>query len=87
MGRIGTSTREKLKEQLLRVLYDSYPGKMWTFQISEELLRDNEFVLQLLLELHQKKLVSCNEESSGGNVKRRWGLPQEVHRQYKNLLE
>lgn len=85
MSNISYQKKEKLKEEILRIIYESYPKFYYTYQIADHLIRDDEFVLNLLKELKEKALVVCLEESSGGNVKRKWGLKKEVYEKYKEL--
>jgi hypothetical protein len=86
MSRISSPSIEKIKEQILRYLYDSYPEMVWTYQVGDELVRDDEFVLKLLIELQNSGLVGCRNESNGGNVKRRWGMNKDIYSMYRGLL-
>ena len=86
VSRISKANEERLKESILRVLYDFYPGMLWTYQIAEEIVRDDEFVLRLLNDLHNKQVVDFRRESAGKNIKKRWGLNKEVYDKYKELL-
>ncbi|MEK6841189.1 MAG: hypothetical protein AABW57_00370 [Nanoarchaeota archaeon] len=85
MSKVSNEKREKLKEELLRIIYENYPGFLYTYQVAEFLIRDDEFVLDLLNELKNKNLIMCLEETSGDNIKRKWGLKKEVYEKYKEL--
>ena len=85
MSSISNEKRERIKEELLRIIYENYPNFLYTYQIADLLIRDDEFVLNLLKQLKDKNLIFCLEESSGGNVKRKWQLKREVYEQYKEL--
>ena len=87
MSKISKEKEEKIKEDLLRELYDCYPGMLWTYDVAEKIARDEEFVLRLLKELQVNGLILIKEESMGKNVKRRWGLKGEVYNKYKDLLK
>ena len=83
---ISEFKKEKIKEDILRILYDNFPKMMWTFEIAEEIIRDDEFCLKLLKDLKNKKLVNLSEESKGGKVKRRWGMVKGVYEEYGKLF-
>lgn len=85
MSKVSNEKREKLKEELLRIIYENYPGFLYTYQVAEFLIRDDEFVLDLLNELKNKNLIMCLEETSGDNIKRKWGLKKEVYEKYREL--
>ncbi len=85
MSKISLVKKEKLKEEILRVFYENYPIFLYTYHIAENLIRDDEFILNLLKELKNKNLIICLEESSGRNIKRKWSLKKEVYDTYKNL--
>lgn len=83
---ISEFKKEKIKEDILRILYDNFPKMLWTFEIAEEVIRDDEFCLKLLKNLKAKKLVNLTEESKGGKIKRRWGMHKNVYEEYKKLF-
>ena len=85
MSNISQIKKEKIKEEILRVIYENYPGFLYTYQIAENLIRDDEFVLSLLNELKNKELVTCLNETTGRNIKRKWGFTKEVYEKYKEL--
>ena len=87
MSRISLASKEKIKEQILRLLYDSHPEMLWTYQIGGELIRDDEFILKLLKELYERKLVIYLRESKGNKIKRRWGMDKGIYNKYKELLK
>ena len=86
MSKISQEKIERLKEEVLRVLYESYPEFKYTYQVSDSLLRDDEFILDLLKDLERLKLITQIEESKGKNVKRKWGLTKLTYEKYKELL-
>jgi hypothetical protein len=85
MSKLSKDKKEKLKEEVIRIIYENYPHFLYTYQIAESLIRDDEFVLSLLKELKENNLITCLEETSGENIKRKWGLVKEVYEKYKEL--
>ena len=55
MSKISDGKKEKIKEEILRVLYEIYPEFKYTYQISDLILRDDEFTLNLLKTIPIKK--------------------------------
>jgi len=86
MSKISEFKKNKIKEDILMMLYDNFPKMMWTFEIAEEMIRDDEFCLRLLEDLKDKKLVILTEESKGGKIKRRWGMHKNVYEEYGKLF-
>ena len=87
MSKISKQKEEKVKEDILRELYDCYPNMLWTYDVAGKIARDEEFVLRLLKELQVDGLVLEREESGKLRVKRKWGLKGEVYNKYKDLLK
>ncbi len=85
MSSISREKKDKLKEEILRIIYENYPRFLYTYQVAESLIRDDEFVLSLLKELKNNGLLTCIEETMGNNIKRKWGLKKEVYEKYKEL--
>ena len=85
MSNISQIKKERLKEEILRIAYENHPAFLYTYQIAEQLIRDDEFILNLLKELKNNDLITCLEESGGGNIKRKWGLKKEGYEKYKEL--
>ncbi|MEK6835577.1 MAG: hypothetical protein AABX55_00975 [Nanoarchaeota archaeon] len=86
MSQISQEKKEKIKEEILRVLYESYPEFMYTYNIADSIIRDNEFSLALLKELQKNNLIIHIEESKGNKVKRKWCLTNLAYNKYKELL-
>ncbi|MEK6835386.1 MAG: hypothetical protein AABX61_03930 [Nanoarchaeota archaeon] len=85
MSMVSDNKKERIKEEILRIIYESYPAFLYTYQVADSLIRDDEFVLSLLKELKGKNLLTCLEETTGHNIKRKWGLRKEVYDKYKEL--
>lgn len=74
MSKISGEKKEKLESEILGILYQEYPKMFFTKDISDKMIRDDEFILDLLNNLKKKKLVKNIEEGRSGKVKRKWGM-------------
>ncbi len=84
--KISDSKKEKISEQILAVLYSFNPKPLFTFQIAQEIARDEEFIKKLLIELKDKKLVvEVKKNPKGVDYLRRsrWKLTDAVYVAYK----
>lgn len=89
MSRISKQKQEKIKEEILSILYENSPKALHTNKISNLIIRDEEFTLRLLKELETKNLVrKVNKNTRGGSylARKRWGLSKEVYDAYKGLI-
>ena len=84
MSKISQSKIDRIKENILQHLFEESPRSLFTYQIAEEQARDKEFILKLLLELENKKLV--NQTQRGFTRKRKWTLTDGAYSVYKDLL-
>jgi len=85
MSLISDKKKDRIKEDIIRELYENYPGFLYTEKISENIIRDNEFTLSLLNELKKNKVVNILNETKGDKVKRKWQLNEEAFDAYKRL--
>ncbi len=84
--KISESKKEKISEQILAVLYSSYPKLLFTSEIAKETARDEEFVKNLLNSLNKKKLVTGINKNPKGLIyirRMRWKLGDETYKAYK----
>jgi len=83
--RISDEKREKIVEQILHYLFQSFPKTPFTATIAREIARDEEFIKKLLLELKEKNIVVAIRKNSKGIVfsrKIRWKLSSKVYDLY-----
>jgi len=88
MTRISKRVEDKIKEEILSVLYENITG-LSTYNIGENILRDDEFTLRLLNEMKEKGLVKQVTKSTNGKeykTKKIWVLSKEAFEAYKGLL-
>ena len=84
--RISEKKREKISEQILAFLYSISPRPVFTFNIAQEIARDEEFVKQLLSKLRSQNLViEIKKNPKGKPYKRRsrWKLGDLAYEAYK----
>lgn len=84
--RISKEKRDKISEQILAVLYNSFPKQLFTAEVSREIARDEEFTKVLLKELWEKNLVVPIKKNSKGILFSRrikWRLSNKAYGAYK----
>ena len=86
MSKIGEKKESRIKEEILRFLYDEYPAFHFTNRISYEIIRDNEFILKLMRGMLNEGLVISMKDKGGRGERVKWKLKEEVFNKYKELL-
>ncbi len=85
--RLSNNKRDKISEQILSHLFHSFPNTPYTAEIAREVIRDEEFVKRLLLDLTEKSLVVPIKKNNKGDpfLKRsKWRLSNKVYEVYKS---
>ena len=80
--KISEEKKEKIMEQILLYLYNSFPKFPFTAEIAREIARDEEFIKKLLFELKDKKLVIIIKQNVKGVIisrRLRWKLCNKVY--------
>ncbi len=80
--KISQEKKDKIIEQILSFLYNSFPKEPFTAEIAKEIARDEEFVKRLLFELKEKNLVlPIKKNKKGESFSRRlkWKLTNQVY--------
>jgi len=83
--RLSKEKKDKIAEQILLHLYQSFPKQLFTSEISKEIARDEEFIKTLMFELKEKNLVLAikkNEEGKDFVRRIRWQLSGPVYQAY-----
>ncbi len=86
--RLSSKKKEKISEQILAVLYYQSPKSLFTFNIAQEIARDEEFTKKLLIDLKAKKLIVEIKKNPKGVVysrRSRWSLSDKTYMVYKKL--
>lgn len=76
---------ERISEQILAHLYDSFPNQLFTAQIAQELARDEEFIKRLLYKLKGKGLIVDIRKNSKGIIfirRIKWQLSSKAYEAY-----
>jgi len=84
--KLSKEKRDKIAEQILSLLYHSFPKQLFTAEIAKEIARDEEFIKVLLYDLKDKNLiVAIKKNEKGLNFIRRvrWQLTPEAFKIYQ----
>ena len=87
---ISDKNKQKIKEQILLVLYENNLRPLFTSSIASELERDEEFILYLLNDLNSGGFVKKITKNSDGKIylaRKRWLLHPKVYKEYNRLSE
>jgi len=85
MSQLSEDKKQKISEQILSVLYEKFPKPLFTSNIAQEIVRDEEFTKTLLQDLKQKELIiPINKNPAGKEYSRRirWRLSNKAHQAY-----
>ncbi len=80
--RLSEEKQNKITEQILLFLYNSFPEQPFTAEIAREIARDEEFIKRLLFKLKEKNLVIPIRKNKKGEVfsrRLRWRLTNQVY--------
>lgn len=88
--RLSKEKRDKISEQVLSLLYHSFPKQLFTAEIAKEIARDEEFIKNLLFQLKEKKLIVSIKKNSKGTIfsrRTKWQLSSNSYTAYQRSLE
>jgi len=83
--RISQEKQDKIIEQILHYLFQSFPKQPFTATIAREIARDEEFIKKLLLELEERNIVIAIKKDNNGNQfsrKIKWKLTNKIYDLY-----
>lgn len=89
MSKISQKKVDKIKENILSVLFDSGMRGMFTKQIGDEIARNDEFILRLLKELEKQKIIKQMNKTKKGTTfirRKQWTLTNKAYDAYKKLI-
>lgn len=84
--KLSKEKRNKISEQILACLYNSFPISLFTAEIARSIARDEEFTKQLLKELWDKNLVVPIRKNPKGipfSKRIKWRLSNQAYNAYK----
>ena len=84
--KISEQKKEKISEQILSYLYSINPQAVFTTQIAQEIIRDEEFTKKLLISLKKKGFINEVKKNSKGIIylrRSRWRLSDKAYEAYK----
>lgn len=87
MPKLSEKKKTKISEQILYYLFSCAPESKFTAEVAEEIVRDEEFIKDLLKKLHEKKLVVLVSKNSSGveyQKRQRWRLSNQAYEAYAN---
>lgn len=88
--KLSKEKRDKISEQILSLLYHSFPKQLFTAEISKEIARDEEFIKNLLFELKDKGLLAAVNKNEDGKLfirRIRWQLSPKAYQAYDLKLK
>lgn len=88
MTRISEENIKKIKEAILSVLFHSNPKAIFGAEVAREIVRDEEFVKKLLVQLEKENLItSIRKNNNGCDYSRRirWRLTSKAYSAYKEI--
>jgi len=86
--RLSKEKIDRIKEGILSNLFRNSPQAMFSSEVAESIIRDEEFTKKLLLELEEKKLISrVSKNNKGVDYLRRlrWRLTSPTYAAYSQL--
>lgn len=89
MSKLSEEKIKKIKEEILSLLYTNNLKPMFTNEIAKHLIRDEEFIKRILLELKKEDLVREIKKSQKGAKYRRWrrwALSKKAYEAYDTLI-
>jgi len=88
MPPISKGKVKKINELILSFLYHNSPNSFYTYNIAQEIIRDEEFTKKLLHDLAKGELVVRIDKSSKGVTylkRERWRLTNKTFKAYSQL--
>ena len=85
--KISKEKKDKIAEQILSLLFHSFPKQLFTAEIAQEIARDEEFVKTLMFDLKDKNLVLTIKKNEKGQLfvrRLRWQLTAEAYKVYQS---
>ncbi len=84
--RLSQEKTNKIKSNILGILYEIYPRALFTAEIARTEARDEEFTKKLLLDLRNKNMVVPIKQNPKGKFysrRLRWRLTPQAYQAFK----
>ena len=84
--RLSKEKRDRIAEQILALLYQSFPKQLFTAAVAVEIARDEEFVKNILFGLKDKNLVVAIRKNTKGipyTRRLKWQLTSQAYTAYQ----
>jgi len=88
--KLSQQKKDKIAEQILSLLYHSFPKQFFTAEIAREIARDEEFIKRLMFDLKNKNLVKDIKKNTKGIdfVRRiKWQLTSNAYEAYHSRVD
>lgn len=88
MSKLNQKTLEKIKSDVLSILYDHNDEGLFSAQIANNIIRDEDFVQNLMLELEKLHVVKRDKLTRKGSNfirRKRWRLTEKAFEAYQDL--
>lgn len=85
--KLSKEKRDKISEQILSLLFHSFPKQLFTAEIAKEIARDEEFIKIILFELQEKNLIVNIKKNEDGKIfvrRLRWQLSPMAYNAYSH---
>lgn len=89
MSKLSQDKINKIKEEIISLLYNNSLKPMFTNEVANHLIRDEEFTKRILLELKKESIVKEVIKSQKGTTYRRWrrwALSKKTYEAYNTLI-
>ncbi|MDD5331243.1 MAG: hypothetical protein PHE43_00255 [Candidatus Nanoarchaeia archaeon] len=84
MSQISKDKIERIKQDILYLLYDLNLKPIYTKDLANEVIRDDEFILRLLLDMEKEGLVKQVDKN---NIRRKqWIMTNEAYDQFRKMI-
>ena len=87
MVRLSEEKRNRIKSNILSILYERFPQSLFTAEIAKIEARDEEFVKAIMFDLKEKNLVISIKKNPKGifySRRIRWRLSNKAYDAYKS---
>mgnify|MGYP001611996651 CR=1 FL=1 len=86
MVKLSAATINRIKSNVLSLLYERFPQSLFTAEIAKLEARDEEFIKALMFDLKDKNLVIAIKKNPQGDFysrRIRWRLSNQAYTAYK----